>query len=112
MADILLDITEIPPDLLEFFEPVEPAFARDVLRISTAPYSGAHFATFPPALVEPCILAGSRPGDIVLDPFSGTATVGMVAIKYQRQYIGVELKPEYIELAKKRVSSVQISLLR
>ena len=59
MVDILLDITEIPLDLLEFFEPVEPAFARDVLRISTTPYSGAHFATFPPALVEPCILAGT-----------------------------------------------------
>jgi hypothetical protein len=57
--EILLHTHEIPPDLVEFFEPVDPNAARDVFTVATQPYSGAHFATFPPALIEPCILAGS-----------------------------------------------------
>lgn len=62
-----------------------------------------HFAVFPPALVEPCILAGSRPGDIVLDPFSGTGTTGLVAIQHRRRYVGIELNPAYIELQRARL---------
>lgn len=84
---------------------------RSVWTIATCGYSGAHFATFPPALVEPCILAGSKPGDIVLDPFSGTATVGMVAIKHQREYVGIELSSKYNELDKKRLSGTQIKMI-
>lgn len=84
---------------------------RTVWTIATRPYKGAHFATFPPALIEPCILAGSRIGDLVLDPFSGTATVGKVAIQYQRNYIGVELNPAYLPLARARVEGTQISMV-
>jgi DNA modification methylase len=76
---------------------------RSVWTIATKPYKGAHFATMPPALVEPCILAGSRKGDTILDPFSGSGTVGAVAIQHGRKYIGIELNADYIELAKQRI---------
>lgn len=77
---------------------------RSVWTIATQPYSGAHFATMPPALVEPCILAGSRPGDTILDPFNGSGTVGAVALKHNRRYIGIELNPDYITLAHARIA--------
>ena len=83
---------------------------RTVWTVATKPYSGAHFATFPPELVEPMILAGSRPGDIVLDPFSGSGTVGRVSAKHGRRYVGLELNPAYIELALERTSKVQTAL--
>jgi len=76
---------------------------RDVWTIGTQPYSGAHFATFPEALVEPCILAGSAVGDTVLDPFSGSGTTGAVAVRHGRNYIGCELNPAYIALSEKRI---------
>jgi DNA modification methylase len=63
-----------------------------------------HFATFPPALIEPCILAGSRPGDIVLDPFMGSGTTAAVAIEHGRQYLGCELNPEYGALQQERIA--------
>lgn len=71
---------------------------RSVWSIPTESYSEAHFATFPQALVEPCILAGSRPGDIVFDPFLGSGTVAQVAQRLGRRWLGCELNPEYIEL--------------
>lgn len=71
---------------------------RSVWTINTQPYRGAHFAVFPPALVEPCILAGSRPGDEVLDPFFGSGTVGEVAARLGRRWLGVELQPSYASL--------------
>jgi DNA modification methylase len=83
---------------------------RTVWTVNTQPYPGAHFAVMPPKLVEPCILAGSRPGDIVLDPFSGSGTVAQVAVQTGRQYLGIELNPEYIKLAQKRLASVQVNL--
>jgi DNA modification methylase len=76
---------------------------RSVWTIATRPYKGAHFAVFPPALVEPCILAGSRPGDTVLDPFNGSGTTGAVAIQHGRQYVGTELNPDYIPLTCERL---------
>lgn len=76
---------------------------RTVWTVATTPYSEAHFATFPPKLIEPCILAGSAKGDTVLDPFSGTATTGLVAEKHGRKFVGIELNPKYIALAKKRL---------
>jgi DNA modification methylase len=79
---------------------------RTVWTIPTAPYKGAHFATFPPALVEPCILAGSKPGDMILDPFCGSGTTLEVAVHFGRNGIGIELSPEYIELARERIEKV------
>jgi DNA modification methylase len=71
---------------------------RSVWEIVPSHFKGAHFATFPPDLVRPCILAGSRPGDTVLDPFMGSGTVAQVAKENGRNYIGCELNPEYIKL--------------
>jgi len=79
---------------------------RSVWTVATRPYKGAHFATFPPALIEPCILAGSRPGDIVLDPFMGSGTTAAVAIPHGRQYLGCELNPEYGPLQQERIAQV------
>jgi DNA modification methylase len=84
---------------------------RDVWTVATRPYAEAHFATYPPELVEPCIKAGSKPGDIVLDPFNGAGTTGLVAIEQGRSYIGIELNPEYIELTRKRFNGAQPVLI-
>ena len=77
---------------------------RSVWTVATQPYKGAHFATFPPALIEPCILAGSRPGDIVLDPFMGSGTTAAVALQHGRQYLGCELNPAYQPLQEARIA--------
>lgn len=82
---------------------------RTVWNINTHPYSEAHFATFPPALVEPCVKLGSRPGDLVLDPFIGSGTTGLVALRTIRRFVGVELNPEYIRIAEKRLKRSFIS---
>jgi DNA modification methylase len=76
---------------------------RTVWTIPSQPYKGAHFATMPPALVEPCILAGSKPGDTVLDPFGGAGTTGLVADRLGRNAILLELNPEYARLAESRI---------
>jgi len=76
---------------------------RSVWTVTTKPYKGAHFATFPPDLITPCILAGSAVGDLVLDPFMGSGTTAAVAKKNGRHYLGTELNPEYIRLANKRL---------
>lgn len=78
---------------------------RSVWTVATRPYKGAHFATFPPALIEPCILAGSRPGDIVLDPFMGSGTTAAVALQHGRQYLGCELNPAYQPLQEARIAN-------
>ena len=80
---------------------------RSVWTVATRPYKGAHFATFPPALIEPCILAGSRPGDFVLDPFMGSGTTAQVALQRGRRYLGCELNPEYEELQQQRLLSAK-----
>lgn len=84
-------------------EVVETRNRRSVWNVATKPYSGAHFAVMPEALAEPCILAGSRPGDLVLDPFTGSGTVGVVALRHDRDFIGTELNPEYAALAEARI---------
>jgi site-specific DNA-methyltransferase (cytosine-N4-specific) len=76
---------------------------RTVWDVNTEAYPGAHFATFPPSLVRPCIEAGSEPGDTLIDPFFGSGTVGQVAITLDRKFLGIELKPEYVELAEQRL---------
>ena len=78
---------------------------RSVWTITPKPYAGAHFAVMPEGLVEPCILAGSRPGDTVLDPFTGSGTVGAVALRHGRRFVGTELNPQYIELANARIAA-------
>lgn len=77
---------------------------RSVWTVAAKPYRGAHFAVFPPSLIEPCILAGSRPGDIVLDPFMGSGTTAEVAIKHGRHYLGCELNEEYKPLQDERIA--------
>lgn len=84
---------------------------RTVWNIPLSKFRDAHFAVFPEKLIEPCILAGCPTGGIVLDPFFGSGTTGVVASKLSRKYIGLELNPEYVEIAKKRLSNLQIDLL-
>jgi len=81
---------------------------RSVWSITNKPYKGSHFATFPPDLVEPCILAGSKRGDIVLDPFIGSGTTAMVAKQLGRYYLGCELHEEYKELIDQRVTDDKV----
>ena len=76
---------------------------RDVWVVNTVPFKGGHYAAYPPKLVEPCLLAGCPEGGIVLDPFFGSGTTGMLAKQLNRHYIGIELNPEYAELAKARI---------
>ncbi len=78
---------------------------RSVWTIPTQPYSGAHFAVMPPALADRCIKSGSRVGDTVLDPFSGAGTTGLVARRLRRQYVGIELNPEFADMARRRIDS-------
>ncbi len=79
---------------------------RSVWTVSTKPFKGAHFATFPPDLIEPCVLAGSRVGDTILDPFAGAGTTWLVSEKLKRKFIGIELNPEYAEMAMRRVNGL------
>lgn len=76
---------------------------RSVWTIATSPFSEAHFATFPPALIEPCILAGCPEGGVVLDPFGGAGTTGLVADRLQRNAILIELNPTYAAMARRRI---------
>lgn len=76
---------------------------RSVWIITTKSYPNAHFATFPPELPELCIKAGTKEGDVVLDPFMGSGTTALVAKKHSRQFVGIELNPEYVKLCEKRL---------
>lgn len=80
---------------------------RDVWSVATAQYREAHYATFPPELIRPCILAGSPPGGMVIDPFFGSGTTGEVALQEERDYTGIELNPEYAALASRRITAVE-----
>lgn len=84
---------------------------RSVWTQTVKPYKGAHFATFPTQLIEPCVLAGSRIDDIVFDPFMGSGTTAQVAIENGRQYLGCELNPEYENLQKERINEALGTLL-
>ena len=83
---------------------------RTVWSINTEPCPEAHFAVFPRALIRPCILAGSRENDIVLDPFYGAGTVGVVSKELGRRCVGLELNQEYLRIAKRRVDATQRQL--
>lgn len=83
---------------------------RTVWTLPTEPFSGAHFATFPRALVERCILSGSRPGDVIFDPFMGSGTVAFVAESLGRRFLGCELSPEYLALHEARRTTLGLPL--
>ena len=87
---------------------------RTVWSVNTQPLKEAHSATYPPALVEPCILAGSRPREIVLDPFFGSGTTGLVAAENQRFFVGIEVKSDYVAIAAKRLAerNVEFNVIR
>ncbi|MDI2588073.1 site-specific DNA-methyltransferase [Psychrobacillus sp. NEAU-3TGS] len=84
---------------------------RSVWTVSTKPLKEAHFATFPQELIEPCVLAGCPINGVVLDPFFGSGTTGVVSLKHGRNFVGIELNPEYIKIAEKRLSEVQLELI-
>lgn len=79
---------------------------RDVWTVTTKPFKGAHFATFPPDLIEPCVLAGCPVGGTVLDPFAGSGTTGMVAKQHGRDFVLIELNEEYIKLCEDRTNAI------
>jgi len=83
---------------------------RDVWTVATQPYKGAHFATFPPELIRPCVLAGAPAGGLILDPFMGAATVALVCKQEGRQYIGFELNPTYVEMGERRIKHIKQQL--
>jgi DNA modification methylase len=76
---------------------------RSVWTVASDPFPGAHFATYPEKLIEPCILAGSRPDDLVLDPFTGSGTTGVVALRNGRRFVGCELSAAYVKMADRRI---------
>lgn len=78
---------------------------RTVWDINTQPKKEAHFATFPPALVEPCIASSSRENDLVLDPFMGSGTTGLVALASKRRFVGIEINPGYLEIAERKLNA-------
>lgn len=77
---------------------------RTVWDVHTKPYAEAHFATFPSSLVEPCINLSTDPQDLVLDPFIGSGTTGLVALRQNRRFVGIELNPSYLQIAEDRLS--------
>ncbi len=85
---------------------------RTVWNVNTRAFAGAHFATFPPELIRPCVAASTQPGDFVLDPFFGSGTVGLVSQEENRQYIGIELNPEYVRIAASRLKGLRSNVLR
>jgi DNA modification methylase len=88
----------------------EMANKRSVWTVNTKPYAGAHFAVFPQELIEPCIMAGAAPGQVVLDPFMGSGTTAQVAQHLGRQYLGCELNEEYKTLQEKRLRQMSLVL--
>lgn len=92
------------PDREESAYPLDVRNKRSVWTVATQPFREAHFATFPPALIEPCILAGCPDGGTVLDPFGGAGTTGLVADRLQRDAILIELNPEYADLSGRRIT--------
>jgi len=83
---------------------------RSVWTINTKPFRGAHFAVMPEALVEPCVLASTKENDLVLDPFTGSGTVGVVALRHNRNFVGIELNEDYVQIARQRISATQSQL--
>jgi DNA modification methylase len=89
---------------LAFIGAVEKRNRRSVWTVTTKPFKGAHFATFPPDLIEPCILAGCPKSGTILDPFLGSGTTAYVAAKHGRQSVGIELNEDYLPLIRERMN--------
>ncbi len=89
-----------------------PRNRRSVWSVNTQPFADAHFATFPQQLIEPCVLATSRENDFILDPFFGSGTVGVVCDRFNRKCVGIELNPEYVELAARRLGERNSKIVR
>ena len=87
--------------------PKEGRNKRDVWTVNTKPCKEAHFATFPDTLIEPCVLAGCPENGVILDPFMGAGTTGMVAKRHNRNYVGIELNADYIQIAENRIENTQ-----
>ena len=87
------------------YRPAEKRNKRNVWTVSIGGYRGAHFAVFPEKLIEPCILAGCPAGGTVLDPFAGSGTTGVVAKQSGRDFVGIELNPEYRQMAVERIAA-------
>jgi site-specific DNA-methyltransferase (cytosine-N4-specific) len=85
---------------------------RSVWSVNTQPLSLGHFSTFPPALIRPCVLVSTRPGDYVLDPFFGSGTVGLVSEETGRNYIGIELHQEYVQIAAERLNAIEQKVVK
>ena len=85
---------------------------RSVWSVHTKAFTGAHFATFPVELIEPCVLASTNPGDFVLDPFFGSGTVGVASFRNNRRYLGIELHPEYVEIAANRLQITEDRIIK
>ena len=92
-------------DQMERKQQQQPATMRDVWFIAPASFDEAHFAVMPEELARRCILAGSKPGDTILDTFCGSGTTGVVALRYQRNFIGIELNPEFGEMSERRIGN-------
>jgi site-specific DNA-methyltransferase (adenine-specific) len=99
--ELLLPESEIPPHLMEYFEPLQ-ANLISVLAVNTNKFRGAHFAPYAEHLVLPCILATCPEDGSVLDPFCGSGTTGVVALKNRRHFVGIELVPSSAQLAKEQ----------
>jgi len=97
--------------LAEFYDVKETRNRRSVWSVTTKPYKGAHFATFPPDLIEPCVLSGSKIDDIVLDPFMGSGTTAQVALQHGRRYLGCELNKDYEQLQNDRIRQKSFQLV-
>lgn len=93
------------------YQPTGLRNKRDVWTVATQPFPEAHFATFPPELIRPCILAGCPVGGVVLDPFHGSGTTGQVSLEENRDFVGIDLNPDYIEIQKRRISNVQVKMI-
>ena len=102
--EVILQYQEIPNNLMKFFEPIHQELGSSVFRISTRPFRGEHFAVYPPALIETPIKAGCPEGGVVLDPFMGSGTTALVARQFGRNFIGIELNPDYVRLARRRLA--------
>jgi len=99
------------PDRVESEHNLFTRNKRSVWTVATRPYKGAHFATFPPDLIRPCVLAGAPFGGVVLDPFLGSGTTAAVAVSEGRHAIGCELNPEYVTLAQQRIAAAEAEVL-